>query len=349
MAAPIPVNLINGPLGAGKTSLIRQLLTQKPPGEVWALLINEFGALGIDGLLFPSDERLYIKQLTGGCICCTVKQDLQQALQRLIELRPDRLLVEPTGLSEPDSLADLFLSPTLKPHYQLQTLISIFDSANTYPQELRELTVMRNLVQIADIILLNKTDLADSAHLEVLHQLISNVYPPKTAIHLTQQAWLDYASLCHPHQNTLRIGAQLNTTIRLHTPTVPSPSLAPLLDLALAEGLLQRTHYQAIDAQTYGWLFDTDQCFDWQGLQSLLQTLHANQGVLRAKGLFRVGNSWMLFQWTPSQLTRELVAYRKDSRIELILRQQTSVNLAQFEQALLNTRYQKTTNKSNNT
>ncbi|MGE4502523.1 MAG: GTP-binding protein [Thiomicrospira sp.] len=337
MATSIPVNLINGPLGAGKTSLIRQLLRQKPAGEVWALLINEFGALGIDAHLIAPDERLYIKQLAGGCICCTVKQDLEQALQRLIELRPDRLLVEPTGLSEPDSLADLFLNPALKPHYQLQTLVTIFDSADTCLHELRELNVMRNLVQVADIILLNKTDLATSTHLDALHQSISAIYPPKTAIHLTQQAWLDYASLCQPHQSTLRIGAQLNTkpALRLRQSAHHHPAAA--LDLPLTDGLLQRTHYQALDAQTYGWLFDSGQCFDWQGLQSLLQTLHSNQGVLRAKGLFRVGNSWMLFQWTPTQLTRELVSYRKDSRIELILRQSTTLDLAQFEQALLNT------------
>lgn len=344
MSTPrIPVNLINGSLGAGKTTLIRQLLKQKPPHENWALLINEFGQLGIDGVLIEPGGQLYVKQLAGGCICCTVKQDLKQALQTLIERRPHRLIVEPTGLSEPDTLADLFLTPALKPHYELHQIVSIFDSASTSADELSSLSIMQSLLHMADIIVLNKTDLATTQQIDALCHVIEQTYPPKNPPHLTHQAWLDVTQLNKPHQTApLRIGHAIASPphaspfMRKPPPSSCAITTESPFSAIVADGIIQRTHHQALDAQTFGWCFDAQTQFNWQSVQNLLQQLTPEDGVLRAKGLFRTGNSWMLFQWTAQQVTRELVAYRKDSRFEIITSRQHRLDLAQIEQALHN-------------
>ena len=98
-AQPIPVHIISGFLGAGKTTLLKHLLQQKPEQEIWAVLMNEFGQIGVDQQLLPQDSGYAVKELLGGCLCCSSQLPMQIALSRLLsEVKPDRLFIEPTGL-----------------------------------------------------------------------------------------------------------------------------------------------------------------------------------------------------------------------------------------------------------
>ena len=99
----IPTNVISGFLGVGKTSAILNLLSQKSSHERWAVLVNEFGGIGIDGSLLQNhqstDSNIFIREVPGGCMCCTAGISMQLALAQLLEkAKPDRLLIEPTGL-----------------------------------------------------------------------------------------------------------------------------------------------------------------------------------------------------------------------------------------------------------
>lgn len=110
-----PTTIITGFLGAGKTTLINQLIHHKACDERWALLINEFGKIGIDGGLIDNDDGIAIKEVSGGCICCSSQLPLQIALVRLLGThKPNRLIIEPTGLAHPDEL----LSQLTQPHWQ---------------------------------------------------------------------------------------------------------------------------------------------------------------------------------------------------------------------------------------
>jgi len=94
----IPTNLIMGFLGVGKTTAILDLLKQKPQNENWAILVNEFGKVGIDGSIF-SLAGATVKEVSGGCLCCATALPFQISINRLLkEVKPDRLLIEPTGL-----------------------------------------------------------------------------------------------------------------------------------------------------------------------------------------------------------------------------------------------------------
>ena len=99
----IPTNIITGFLGAGKTSAILHLLRSKPADERWAVLVNEFGEIGVDGSLLEGrhseEQQVYIREVPGGCMCCTSGLPMQIALNQLLtKSRPHRLLIEPTGL-----------------------------------------------------------------------------------------------------------------------------------------------------------------------------------------------------------------------------------------------------------
>lgn len=106
MLQHIPTHVIAGPLGAGKTSLIRHLLAQRPANERWAVLINEFGQIGLDAaLLTQAGDGIALGEVAGGCLCCVNGAPFQIGLGRLLrKARPDRLFIEPSGLGHPAQL-----------------------------------------------------------------------------------------------------------------------------------------------------------------------------------------------------------------------------------------------------
>ena len=102
----IPTNLITGFLGVGKTSAILHLMTQKPASENWSVLVNEFGSVGIDGAIYEA-KGIEVKEIPGGCTCCAAGVPLQVAVNRILkETRPQRLLIEPSGLGHPKRVLD---------------------------------------------------------------------------------------------------------------------------------------------------------------------------------------------------------------------------------------------------
>jgi len=110
----VPTNIITGFLGVGKTSTILHLLKHKPVTERWAVLVNEFGEIGIDGGLIEgqaSDNKVFIREVPGGCMCCASGVPMQVALNQLLSnAKPDRLLIEPTGLGHPKEVLQVLSS-----------------------------------------------------------------------------------------------------------------------------------------------------------------------------------------------------------------------------------------------
>lgn len=158
----IPVTLVTGFLGSGKTTLLNHILTQQQ-GVKTAVLVNEFGEIGIDNeLIISSDDD--IVELNNGCICCTINEDLVKTVHKILERRKqlDYLVVETTGIADPLPIAVTFLSTELRGKTRLDSIITVVDCDNFYAKTKEESIAARQQITYGDIILLNKTDLVES-------------------------------------------------------------------------------------------------------------------------------------------------------------------------------------------
>lgn len=343
----VAVNLISGALGSGKTTLVRQLIEQKPPEEHWALLINEFGAIGIDGaILMPSalnHTNVSTHEIPGGCICCTAQGELKQSLLDIAKtICPNRLIIEPTGLGEPDTIVDVLKSPECSPFFDIQTLFSVFDASQTQPADLHEKAIFQSLLNMADVILLNKIDLASNEQVQTLENYCQTLFPPKRNILKTQNAITDVSEIFGEHFTNEQFRFSLHKTKTSHASPLLVDNVFPSIhnlpyQAEEIDGLIERAYQKTSHAQSIGWIFDSSLVFDWKKLFELFEQFKQEPGILRAKGIFRVGNPRMLFQYVSQQASREIIAYRKDSRIELLLEESAEFDFPTFEQALEST------------
>ena len=162
----IPVTVLTGFLGAGKTTLLNRILTEQH-GRRIAVIENEFGEVGVDNqLVIQSDEEIF--SMNNGCLCCTVRGDLLRILGRLLK-RKDRLdgvLIETTGLADPGPVAQTFFNdPEMRDAYRLDGIVTVVD-ARHLQQHLDDGRETQQQIAFADVVLLNKTDLADAAALD---------------------------------------------------------------------------------------------------------------------------------------------------------------------------------------
>ena len=173
----IPVTVLTGFLGAGKTTLLNSLLRQAD-GKRYAVIVNEYGELGIDGdLVIGSEDEVY--ELNNGCVCCKLRGDLLRVASNLVR-RPggfDGILIETSGLADPAPVVQTFhLDDLLRQHTQLDSVICVAD-ARHLPMQLRTMPEAGTQVAQADLVLLNKTDLADAAQLAAAEQAVLQLNP----------------------------------------------------------------------------------------------------------------------------------------------------------------------------
>lgn len=165
----IPTNIITGFLGVGKTTAINALLKNKPDDESWAVLVNEFGQVGIDQEMMPDQDGLHIKELAGGCICCELGPSLHKTVKALIEqTQPDRLLIEPTGIGHPEGIIDTLMSKAFIDQLDLRATVCLIDPRSLGQEEVINNEIFHDQINLADVVLINKVDLTDEAIVETV-------------------------------------------------------------------------------------------------------------------------------------------------------------------------------------
>lgn len=172
MARAIPVVLVAGALGSGKTTLMRRLLeVANGAGLRPALLINEFGALDVDAALLSDLAEIDVYELTAGCICCTGQRGLHNALREVILHRPDVALVETSGLADPIGTLDGLTMPEFLGDIVVTTIIAVADAARPLDPA-RDPPVIERQLALADLVVINKVDLASGAQLAALREQV---------------------------------------------------------------------------------------------------------------------------------------------------------------------------------
>ncbi|WP_019571215.1 GTP-binding protein [Thioalkalivibrio sp. ALMg3] len=192
----IPLNLITGFLGVGKTTAIRHLLAQRPEGEHWAVLVNEFGEIGVDGGLL-ADTGVALEEVPGGCLCCVSAQMFTVGLNRLIRSqKPDRILIEPTGLGHPAQIIRTLTEPPYAGVLDLRATVTLMDARHLASPRHREHPTWQDQIALADVLLANKADLYSEDDRETLHAYVAAMPSPRPLVVETTQAriereWLD--------------------------------------------------------------------------------------------------------------------------------------------------------------
>lgn len=304
MLTQIPTHLICGPLGAGKTSLIRSLLAQKPARERWAVLINEFGQIGLDAALLSTDETgISLAEVAGGCLCCVNGVPFQVGLGRLLrKAKPDRLLIEPSGLGHPTELLTQLGAPPWQGVLALQPCVTVLDAAALARGEPLPPSQQQAL-EHSGLALLNKSETLDQAERE---RIISRL-PPLT-LRWTQQGDLPIAELPGVDQHA---GSD---TVQAHLPEASaSTELSGAVWLEPQQPFCQSQG--SADGWSIGWRWHPSQRFDLQQVAQWLGKISWR----RAKLVLHGADGWRSANaLTGEALTFKPSEWRKDSRLELI-------------------------------
>ncbi len=340
MIQNVPCTLVTGFLGAGKTTLINQLLSTKTIGARWALLINEFGRIGIDGALLTQDnsdqQDIAISEVSGGCICCTSQLPLQIALSRLLsEHRPQRLIIEPTGLAHPRELLRQLSEPHWQTALNMQAVIAVLSAVQWQNPKYRDHEGFQAHICAADVIVINRYKQLSATCQQEMQAWITELNP---------QAQLIWAQLPEASETALlksitdKLTRQLNTSsqilsqqtgslshsrIRLQPPMqLLTPKTSAIsTDIVQDETLPYRYHdsQQGIFQQNMtvgGWRLPAEWVFDADALQQWLLALPEWQ---RIKGVVNTSDGWLQLNFTPDSLSTATTSAQVDSRLEIIL------------------------------
>lgn len=312
-------NLITGFLGSGKTTSILHLLANKPANEKWAVLVNEFGEVGIDGALLV-DSGAVLKEIPGGCMCCVNGLPMQVGLNTLLrQAKPDRLLIEPTGLGHPKQILDILTAPVYEPWIDLKATLCVLDPR----QLLVEKTVMnenfRDQLAAADIIVTNKCDRA-TAESQQAFRSWWDTYGGDRQFVETTLGNIDGSLLDQPRRNRAALPESAT-----HSHSHPSNKGLAARSLA-GHQRWQRSLNSGQGYQACGWIFDADTVFDTVGLLEWARLAP----VARVKGVMRITEGLVRINRQGADLRIETQSVAPpDSRIELIHDSDTDWNALQ--------------------
>ena len=334
---PIPVHLITGLLGSGKTTALSHLIQQKPKNQRWLLLINEFGEVSIDDHLLatPESDELIIDSVSGGCICCTGQVALSQAMHQHLSQSGhiDRIFIEPTGLGHPAKIIDTLEYTCWPQTLMLKQIACLITPQQLTAERWKKSPVMRDLVSLADLIFLNKTDLASSVEIENAQALLAQCYPPKSSVMLTKYAKVTLKAL---DQN--RNAPPFTILSGLDSVTHHRLIQAPQQSYASELSETQQCYLSEQNGRllSMGWIWSRQAQFNRIKLKAFFEAIQPQ--ILRAKGLLKTGNEWQAIQWSDGVLEFGDIAWRSDSRLELLFNGDTKngLNPAQLETQLAN-------------
>jgi len=307
----VPTNIITGFLGVGKTSAILNLLANKPDRERWAVLVNEFGEIGVDGSLLQGQQidkqQVFIREVSGGCMCCAASLPMKVALnQLLLKAKPDRLLIEPTGLGHPKEVMEVLNSVHYRDVLSLQKNIALVDARNLSDARYTNHETFNQQIAIADTVVGNKADLYQDGDVAKLTAYVATVSRPKTKVILAEHG----AFLLTELEGDAMF--QEKSTPPEHHHHIHSKTLAS--DATIPESGMLKASNEGEGFSSTGWRFSSNKVFNHQQLILLLTELK----VERMKAVMITDKGFFGYNLTADRFTEVELDECSESRLELI-------------------------------
>jgi G3E family GTPase len=308
-------HVITGSFGSGKTTAIRWLMAHKPENELWMVILNEFTDAGLDAVSVAQAARgrYDVRLVAGGCLCCVGELEFSQQLRDILRnFKPARLLIEPSGAGHAADIVDILSIYQTQRALQLDSVICLVDALDT-ERILRSRSPHEwSQIQSADVLLLSKPDLAGEPEQRAFDDIAAAQYPAKRYLGCCRQGELPPEAL-----ETYERSAAFTL---LREPGVTAPPLSTAFAIAGLVGT--ETQSQQLGLWAVNWMLPRELIFSRVVIEPrLVWLLQAYQGWLRRlKAVFRTGPgpSWLV-QSHGRGLSGEDSAYRRDSRIEILL------------------------------
>jgi len=322
MLSQIPTNIITGFLGVGKTTAIQYLLNHKPAHERWAVLVNEFGEVGIDAGLLANEQQatgVFMREVPGGCMCCAAGIPMQVALTQLIrQAKPDRLLIEPTGLGHPLEVVRVLQQPHYRDVLDLRSTITLVDARKLADSRYTGNETFNQQLQVADLVVAHKTDLYVATETEQLTEYLQTLGSDAPVLSCNEGQlslqWLD-ADSKHDRVTDTESSHQ-------HHDHFQTDELMPDC------GYLRKDN-SGEGYYSSGWIFSAEFEFSFTALETLLMGVPAE----RLKAVFITDEGIFAFNLADAVLKVQALDEVMDSRIEVIGQQ--PAEWSELEQQLL--------------
>jgi len=311
----IPVTIVTGFLGSGKTTAILDILKSGGPDSRAAVVVNEWGQVALDGAIVSGEyPAIQVREISGGCICCGAGADLERTVSEILDrVKPDRIIVEPSGVAKPGDIMDTLRSFEMSGRVVFDPVVCIVDPARFTQARYIEMPVFRDQVESAEILVANRCDLVERDIVDAFFEKAHALYPPKLAVYATSFGKF-------PRSFLQAASHEMRSSMPEHRGERP-----PRCRLDDHESLSQA-----------GWTWSPRTVFSESKLTNILRNEagRADPVIERAKAVFHTDRGWFLMEIASGAFHQRPIQYRAQNKCQFIADRRRGTDFPALKKAL---------------